>query len=59
MCFKFKDYDKVARIKVMQWRLDYPNAKKPTVPQLTAMLADVPRKKQQQVGISIMYLTRR
>jgi len=58
MCL-FKDYDQVARIKVMQWRLQYPNRRTPTISQLAVMLSDVPSRKREQVGIGIMHLTRR
>lgn len=56
MCFK--DYDKLARLKVLEWRQRYPNLKEPTIAHLAIMISSVPRRKREKFGTLIVYYVR-
>ena len=59
MCFPFKDYEEMARLRVLSWREQYPNLKEPTLTHLEAMLADVPPRKCLHFGSLIIFYVRR
>lgn len=56
MCLK--DYDKLARLRVLEWRLQHPDLKEPTIAHLAVVLSSVPKRKREQFGALFRFYVR-